>query len=217
MEKWIETETTLDTVNWKGKPIQIPKVKALQDPKTGEILVYPSDVAKAEVNQIAQKFDICPRDIGTFLMLLAKPDCFTKGDVFYKYHLQKMLFYMWKTLDMDYGESLPLDQFVPADNGPVPKHLDADLERLGKRKLIITKPEKWKDKTSKIVTSKRIMLTEEGEKVAGELSRLLPDPYKEIVLRVKKRIYLLDPESVRHLVHKEFPEYTNTYLKNDIE
>lgn len=215
--RWIETETTIDTVDWRGEPIQVTRVKALQNQKTGEILVYPSEVAKAEINQIAEELGICPTDVGTLLMILAKPGNFNEGDVFYKYHLQKMMFYMWKSLSRVYGDSLPLDQFIPAENGPVPEHLDSDLQRFEEKKLIRTRSEKWKDATNKIVTSKRIMLTEEGKRIADELWRRLPDPYKEIALSVKKRIYPLSPDRVRELVHKEFPEYKNSYIKNDIE
>ena len=217
LERWIEIETTIDTVNWRGEPIQIPRVKALKDPKTGEIMVYPSEVAKAEINQIAEELGICPTDVGTLLMILAKPGNFNEGDVFYKYHLQKMMFYMWKSLDLIYSDSLPLDRFIAAENGPVPEHLDSDLQRFEEKKLIRTRSEKWKDATNKIVTSKRIMLTEEGKRIADELWRRLPDPYKEIALSVKKRIYPLSPDRVRELVHKEFPEYKNSYIKNDIE
>ncbi len=216
-QKWIETETTIDTVDWKGKSIQITKVKALKNPKTGEIMVYPSEVAKAEIRQIAECLDINPRDVGTLIMILAKPGNFNEGDVFYKYHLQKMMFYLWKSLRKVYGDSLPLDQFIPAENGPIPKHLDKDLQRFEKNKLIRTRFEKWKDETNKVVKSKRITLTEEGKKVAEELWSKLPDPYKETTLSIKMRIYPLSPDRVRHLVHKEFPEYKNSYTKNDIE
>jgi hypothetical protein len=211
-QRWIETETTIDTVNWKGEPIQIPKVKAFKSPKTGEIMVYPSEVAKAEINQIAEQLSICPRDVGTLLMILAKPGNFNEGDVFYKYHLQKMMFYMWKSLDKIYGDSLPLDHFIAAENGPVPENLNADLERFEQHKLIRIKCEK-----TEYGPAKRIILTEQGKELADKLWSKLPDPYKEIAISVKKRIYPLNPDEVRHLVHKEFPEYKDTYIKNDVE
>ena len=65
--------------------------------------------------------------------------------------------------------------------------------------------------------SKRIILTEKGTILAKELWFDLPDPYKNVALKVKKRIYPLSPERIRHLVHKEYPEYIDTYIKNDIE
>lgn len=214
MEKtWIETEIDIDTVNWKGEPMHVTSVKALKNSKTGAIRVYPFEVAKAEIRQIAERFGLLPRDVGSLLMILAKPGYFQEGDVLYKYHLQKFLFYLWKFVDAyGYSESLPIDTFVAAKNGPVPKHLNEDLQRFEKNNLIKTKYEKWEQGKSK-----RITLTREGMKLAKELWCVLPDPYKEIAIKVKERIYPLSPDRVRHLVHREYPEYKNTYVENDIE
>ena len=61
MEKvWLETEITVDTVNWKGEPIKLSNVKAIKDVVTGEVLVHPSNIAKAEVKQIADCFNLEP-------------------------------------------------------------------------------------------------------------------------------------------------------------
>jgi len=216
-QRWIETETTIDTVNGRGEPIQVIKVKAFKNPKTGEIMVYPSEVAKAEIKQIAEEMKIYPRDVGTLLMLLAKPGNFNEGDVFYKYHLQKMMFYLWQSLCKIYGDSLPLDKFIAAENGPVPEHLNKDLQRFEENKLIKMRPEKWKDESGKVITSHRITLTDEGRKIAEVLWSRLDDLYKKNALSVKKRIYPLSPERVRELVHREFPQYKDSYIKNDIE
>lgn len=45
-----------------------------------------------------------------------------------KYHLQKSLFYLWKGLE-DEGlyEIMPRDEFVGAENGPLPINFDDDL------------------------------------------------------------------------------------------
>lgn len=216
-QKWIEIETKIDTVNWRGEPIEVRGVKAFKNPKTQEVMVYPSEVAKAEVNQVAEELGICPRDIGTLLMLRAKPGNFNEGDVFYKYHLQKMMFYLWKSLEKVYGDSLLLDRFLPAENGPVPEHLDEDLQRFEKNKLIRLKCRTWKDASGDTITSKWIMLTDGGKEIAEQLWHRMPEPYEDVALLVKKRLYPLDPDQVRHLVHKEFPEYKNSYKKNDIE
>jgi hypothetical protein len=211
--QWIEIETTVDTVNSRGTPIQVTGVKAIQNPENGAILVYPFEVAKAEVRQIAEVLNLCPRDVGTLLMLAAKPGNFNEGDVFYKYHLQKMLFYQWKLLDKKgYGEALPRDNFVAAENGPVPEELNADLERFEANKLIKTHCEQ-----TEYGPAKKITLTKEGKKLADELWGALGEPYKKITLEAKERIYPMTPEKVRHTVHKEFPEYRDTYVKNDIE
>lgn len=209
----MEIETTVNTVNCKGEPIQVTGVKAIKHSQNGQILVYPFEIAKAEVKQIAESLNICPRDVGTLLMLVAKPGNFNEGDVFYKYHLQKMLFYLWKTLDTaGFGEALPRDNFIAAENGPVPEQLNCDLERFEAKKLIKTSCEK-----TEYGPAKKIVLTASGKKLAEELWCTLCDPYKKITLEVKEKIYPLSPERVRHMVHSEYPEYRDSYVKNDIE
>jgi hypothetical protein len=211
--KWVKIETAVDTVNWKGEAIRVEGVKALKNSKTGTVMVYPAEIAKAEIEQLAKSFGLLPRDIGTLLMILAKPAYFKKGEVFYKYHLQKLLFYLWKYMEKyGYGQSLPTDSFVAAENGPKPEHLDEDMKRLVENKLLKTRYEQ-----SEYGRSKRIMLTKEGTKLANLLWVTLPNPYKELAIKVKERIHPLSPERVRHLVHNEYPEYKNSYIKNDIE
>lgn len=211
--EWVETVTEIDTVDWRGNPIHLTGVRALKNPKTGKIRVFPYDVAKAEIREIAKRFGILPRDVGSFLILLAKPGIFMGGEVLYKYHLQKLLFYLWKELEKNgYAESLPRDDFIAARNGPIPKHLDNDLKRFEDNNWIKTRYEKWNGNQSK-----RIILTEDGLRLTKELWRTIPEPYKIVALKIKERIYPLNPERVRHLVHKEYPEYKDTYIENDVE
>ena len=211
--EWIETETEIDTVDWRGNPIHLIGVRALKNSKTGRIRVYPYDIAKAEVRDIAKKFGIEPRDVGAFLLILAKPGPFKGGEVLYKYHLQKLLFYLWKDLGKSgYGEALTREDFLAAATGPVPKNLDEDLENFKKKNWIEIRPHRWNNHTSK-----RIILTKEGLQLTKELWDSIPDPYKEVAQKVKERIYPLDPETIRHLVHKEYPEYRDTYIENDVE
>lgn len=210
---WLETETVIETVNWKGEPLKLSDVKAIKNTITGEILVHPAEIARAEIRQIAKCFDIKPRDVATLLMIQAKPSYFKEGEVLFKYHLQKQLFYLWKTLQKNgYGESLPVDEFIPAKNGPKPKNLDADLDRLVEKKLITIKKEKWDGQESK-----RIILTAKGTTIAESIWNIAPEPYKEVAIKVKERIHPLTPERVRHLVHNEYPEYKCSYTENDIE
>jgi DNA-binding PadR family transcriptional regulator len=214
MEKeWIETETSIDTVNWKGEPMHLTGVKSLRNSKTGEIRIYPFEMARAEFKQVADCFGIAPEDVGTLALILAQPGFFKGGEVLYKYHLQKMMFYFWKFIDNNgYENTLPLDTFKAAKNGPVPEHLDPDLERLEKRGLI-----RVQCKQNEYGKSKKITLTCEGEKTAEQIWNELPNPFKEMAVKVKERIYPLTPERVRQLVHNEYPEYKNTYVENDIE
>ena len=211
--EWVETVTEVNTVDWRGNPIHVTGVRALKNPKTGNIRVFPYDVAKAEVKAIAEKIGILPRDVASFLMVLAKPGVFKEGEVLFKYHLQKLLFYLWKELWKNgYGESLPRDDFLAAKNGPVPKHLEEDLRRFEKKGWVKTRYEHWNGQRSK-----RIILTKDGLQLSKALWGTLPDPYKEVALKVKERIYPLDPETVRYLVHEEYPEYRHSYVENDVE
>lgn len=193
--------------------MHLSNVKALRDLKTGRIRVYPYEVAKAEIREIARKFDLEPRDVGFFLMILAKPGPFLEGEVLYKYHLQKLLFYLWKGLGKHgYADSLPRDEFIAAENGPVPENMKDDLQRLETLGLLTTKPEKWDE-----YTSMRIILTDKGTHLSKRLWEEVPVPYKHVALEVKEKIYPLDPETVRRRVHEEYPEYKDSYVKNDIE
>ncbi|MGD6853200.1 MAG: hypothetical protein ACQCN6_14165 [Candidatus Bathyarchaeia archaeon] len=209
---WTELEAIVDTVNCKGEAMQVANVKVLKNRKTGVTIIRPSDLAKAEMKQLADKLSINPRDASTLLMIYAKAGNFNEGDVFYKYHLQKMMFYLWKALEDVYADALPIDSFVAAENGPVPELLNADIERFEGSGLICTKKEK-----TEFGEVKRITLTHKGESVAKELWCTLPDDYKKAAIKVKERIYPKTPEQVRHMVHRDFPEYRNTYVKNDIE
>jgi DNA-binding PadR family transcriptional regulator len=211
--QYTEIETTVESVNCKGEPIKIDGVKAIKDHKSGQILVYPFEIAKAEIKQIAKSLNILPRDVGTLIMLGAKPGNFNDGDVFYKYHLQKMLFYQWKYLEKHgYGDALPRDNFIAAENGPVPEQLNADLDRLESQKLIRTKYQK-----TEYGRVRKIELTANGKEITDELWCVLCEPYKQVTLEVKEKIYPMTPEKVRHAVHREYPEYRDTYVKNDIE
>jgi len=146
-------------------------------------------------------------------MILAKPGPFLEGEVLYKYHLQKLLFYLWKGLGKHgYADSLPRDEFIAAENGPVPENMKDDLQRLETLGLLTTKPEKWDE-----YTSMRIILTDKGTHLSKRLWEEVPVPYKHVALEVKEKIYPLDPETVRRRVHEEYPEYKDSYVKNDIE
>jgi hypothetical protein len=217
IQKWIETETTIDTVNWKGKPIKIENVKAFKDPETGEILAYPSEITKAEIKQVARELGIQPRDVTTLLMLCVKPGNFNEGDVFFKYHLQKMMFYLWESTKEVFQDSLTIDKIIAAENGPVPENLDADIDRLEDCGIIETKSGIWEDEKGEEHTSKRIHLTDKGRQVANEVCKRMPEPFSEAAVKVKKQIYPMSPTAVRHMVHKQFPTYKDTYVKNDIE
>lgn len=210
---WAEMEIDLKAINWKGDPITLTSVKALKNLRTGKVRVLPEEVTRAEIRGLAVKHCLLPRDIGLLLILKAKPGNFKEGDVLFKYHLQKMAFYLWKGLEKNgLLDAIPRDEFIAARNGPKLAHLDEDLARLVEQGLIRIKEEKWGD-----IKSKRIIVTSDGEELANTLWDEIPTPYEEIATKVKERIYPMTPSQVRTAVHTEYPEYQSTYVENDIE
>lgn len=215
-EKWIEVRTEVETIDWRGNPLVLKGVKALQNVDTGRFRYHPYELAQAEIANIAERFGLLPRDVVSFMILFAKPGTYKKGEVFYRYHLQKMLFYLWKELGNNgYYETMPRDEFLAKNNGPVPMHMDDDLQRFCEQKYVTQKEEHWHPEYEK--PSKRITLTEKGMKISNELWKEIPEPYRVIAIKVKERIHPMEPEKIRHIVHMEYPEYRDTYIENDIE
>lgn len=212
----VETTIDMDVVNWKGDPIRLKGVRAFKVPTSGKEYVYPADVSQAEIKQLAEEHDLLPRDVALLLMLYAKPGPFKGGEVLYKYHLNKLLFYQWKDLDKQgLTETLPHDDFEPAPRGPVPCNLGEDLERLQKRGILITRYERWGAAPKQ--ESMRTILTKKGIKIAEDLWDKVSMSFKELTLSIKERIFPLDPETVRRRVHREFPEYRKIYSELDQE
>lgn len=146
-EKWISILTDVDTVTELGDPLHLSGVKALQHVKTKEIVFQPHEIAQAEIEALAKKHGLKEaRDVATLLILFARPSegIIKEGDILYKYHLQKSLFYLWKGLD-DEGlpEVMPRDNFIGARNGPMPVHLDEDLTRFDSQGLIEIILKEW--------------------------------------------------------------------------
>lgn len=213
-ETWIESKTDVKSVDWRGKPIVLKGIRALVNPKTKEIRVYPADVSRAEITDIAKRLGLEPRDVATLLMIFAKPGIFNAGEVFYKYHINKMLFYQWQEAAREgIPEALPHDHFIPADRGPIPEHIDQDLERLSQMGLIQTKYHRW-GKAEKN-ESLGIFLTDKGMELALRLWNDVPPPFTDLTRKVKDMIFPMSPEQVMKKVHREFPEYKKTYISED--
>jgi len=218
MEKveWIKARINMNTVNWKGKPIHLIDVPALKNSKTGKIRVYPSDVAQAEFRMIAKKYDFESRDIALLSLLCAKPGPFKEGQVHFKYHLNKMLFYQWKRMEeAGLGETYPHDEFRPDSRGPVPNNLNDDLQRLKNMELITLERKQWgeNERDASIKTD----LTEKGQKLIEGIWKEIPDPFKEITLKVKANLFPLNPKTIRERVHRDYPEYKKSYTELDTD
>ena len=213
--EWVTIETEVDTYDWKGNPIHLKDVPALRNPKTGKIRIYPYEVAKAELATYAKRDGLEPRDVATLLMLHAKPGVFPGGIQPLRYRLNKSLFYQWKETEVNLGDALPRDDFVAAERGPMPVHLNSDLERLEKLGLVDLKWVKWgKGELDKSLT---IMLTDKGTEIAKSLWNKVPQPFLKVTLKVKERIFPLDAKTIRDRVHREYPEYKSTYTELDTD
>ena len=213
---WESTITDIDAYNWKGKPIHLMNVPAIKNKKTGKIRVFPSEVAKAEIKMLAENLKLQPRDVALLLILYAKPGPFKKGEVNYKYHLNKMLFYQWKNMEKQYlGEAFPRDDFRSASKGPIPIHLWDDLRRLEKMKIVSLEHYQWGETSgdASLITK----LTSYGLELAKSLWQETPPEIKQVTLTTKEQIFPLDPETIMKKVHREFPEYKKTYTETDRE
>lgn len=214
-EAWVETTTGVDTIDWIGRPIHLDDVPAMLNPKTKQIRIFPSDVARAEIIGMARLHGLEPRDVALLLMVKAQPGIFrNKEEIQFKYHINKMLFYQWKEMEKQgIGETFPHDTFEKADRGPVPTNITDDLARLSNLGLISTELHRWGKRPRD--ESLHISLTAKGSALADELIRLVPEPLLQTTVEVKERIFPLDPESVKRRVHKEYPEYRNIYIEDD--
>lgn len=217
-ERWISILSEVDTVNDSGNPLHLVGVKALQHVETREIVFRPHDIAQAEIEALAKRHGLKEaRDVSTFLILFANPSegMIKGGDILYKYHLQKTLFYLWKGLD-DAGlpDVMPRDEFMPAANGPMPVHLDEDLDRFIDQGLIDIRLKDWNPEYERLM--KHILLLDDGLSLAKNIWIESPTDYSSMALWAKKLIYPMSPHQVRELVHSKYPEFIDETV-NDIE
>lgn len=212
----IEISTDVKTVNINGEEIILRNIPALRDERNNEIYVDPSDISIGEIKQLAEENNIEARDVPLLLLLCAVPGPFKKGEIQYQYHLNKMLFYLQKNLEkQNYSRAFPHDEFIAADRGPVPEHIDEDLEKLQRQSLISTKYRRWGSREKD--QSKEISLTEKGIKIANSLWDRIGEIFKDEILRTKNDIFPLDPETIKEIVHKEYPEFKKSYKKEDYD
>jgi hypothetical protein len=81
--------------------------------------------------------------------------------------------------------------------------------------LVDLKWTKWSE--GDMQKSLTIMLTDKGKEVANSLWNKIPELFLKVTLKVKERIFPLDPKTIRERVHREYPEYRSSYTELDTE
>lgn len=213
---WLKTTTNMEVYTPDGTIKLIKEVPALMHKDAKQIYVDPIDVSRIEMESLAEENGLKPREIPILLLLCAKMIPFKEGEIFYQYHMNKMLFYLWQNLEKDGLEgAFPNDEFKAEKRGPVPVHITEDLEELKVKKLINFDYHQWgqSEKESSLKTE----LTEKGNKLAKRLWDNIDKPIKEIIVETKTNLFFKTPIDVRHKVHREFPEYKVKYVEEDID
>jgi hypothetical protein len=215
---WADTTVSdLDTKDWRGQTIHLKNVPAIKNVKTGKIGFDPLQLTLAQMVQIAKDFGIEPRDIPLLLTLYAKPPPhFKEGNLYARYHLNKTLFYIWKTLEKKgIGNAFPRDDFGAARAGPVPKNLKDDTRRLQQAGLLKVESHQWGEGPNK--TSILTKLTDEGLALSTKLAERVGEPFVSTITEQKQELFILSPETIKERVHRDFPEYRKTYTELDTE
>lgn len=211
-KEYERTSTEVVTIDWRGNPVKLDGVPALKDRESGRLWVEPQEVVRAELNQLAKSVGIHPREIPILLLLYAQPGPFQRGYAHTKYKLNKMLFYQWKELESaGLDGAYERDEFVPGRRGPIPKHLGDDLQDLQKKRLVDLEGGKENRK------SLEATLTGDGTAVARLLWNALPPVWNETSTKVKTWLFPLAPRTIMERVHRDFPEFRETYVEPDEE
>ena len=226
--KLTEKTTNLETRDNQNKEIILEDVPIYVLEDTGEELITLADTIRADERRIAKKYNINVYNIFELALLHADVKQRMKG-IRQQFRFNKMLFYIWKKLKEAYGEgTLIFDKMGAGRAGPIPANLGKDIKKLKDEKLIsiyITKEGKkipgskfeWEELKKKNIGGIECELTKKGVEIALGIWEDLDDEIKEIIVDVKKMLFLMDKDAIKDKVHKEFPEYKMNYTKNDEE
>jgi len=218
--------TTVKSLDNNYSEIILEDVPVYLHEKSGEELITLADVIRAEERRIAKKYNINEYNIFEIALLYADVNQ-KRNSIRQKFRFNKMLFYICKKLEEEYGEDVIIfDEMGSARSGPIPINLGNDIKELQNKEIIdifIVKDGKkipgskanWEKIKSK--GSIECSLTKKGEKLAKKLWADLDLETKEIILEVKKKLFYLDTELLKEKVHHEYPEYKMNYIENDIE
>lgn len=221
-------ETKVKILDNQNKKVVLKNVPVYIEEDTGKQVITFGDILRADQRRIAEKYGISEYNLFELALLFADVKQ-RRNAIRQKFRFNKMLFYIWKELEEEYGaEILIFDEMIAQRAGPIPIHLKDDIKKLKNKELIeiyLVKDnkkvpgskEKWEDLKDKLQASIECNLTEEGEKLAKKIWLDLDEETRKIILKVKTDLMYLDTEKLKEKVHKEFPEYKIDYTKNDTE
>lgn len=209
--EWVLTDTTL--VLDSGIAVAVSDVKAVRD-AGGKLYVDPvSALSSYYAARAAEAGIVEVRDAALLSMLVAPIGGMSAAWVLRKYSLNKMLFYQWQRAVADgLGDAFPHDEFVAERKGPVPIHIDSDLDRLEAAGLINVKRH---DPQVKEHQPWVISLTPAGEERARRFFNVTEGWFRRVTISTKRDLLLLDPAKLQARVHSEYPNYRRKYVEID--
>ena len=220
-----EKTTNLETLDNQNNEITLEDVPIYKMEDTGEELVTLEDTIRADERRIAKKYSISIPNIFELALLYA--DVKQRGKcISQKYRFNKMLFYVGKKLDEEYGEKvLIFDGMNIAENGPIPTNLKEDMKKLQQEEIfdifLVKKgkkiPGSKKDWDTQKWVSIECILTNKGEDLAQKIWSELDPEMREIIVEVKEKLYYMKTGKLKKKVHREYPEYRKVYTQEDKE
>lgn len=223
-----EKEIRVKILDNQNKKVILKNVHVYIEKDTGDEVITFGDILRADQRRIARKY--CISEYNIFELALLYADVKQKRNAIrQKFRFNKMLFYVWKGLEEEYGEkAIVFDDMIAQRAGPIPVHLKDDIKELKNKELIeiyLVKDnnkvpgskETWEELKDKLQASIECNLTVKGEKLAKKIWLDLDDETRKIILKAKTKLMYLDTEKLKEKVHKEFPEYKRDYTKNDTE
>ncbi|MCP6718617.1 MAG: hypothetical protein KJI71_00110 [Patescibacteria group bacterium] len=219
-------KTSIKVLDVKNKKAELEDIPLYREEDTGDELYLFSDLIKADERRIAKKYGISEYNIFELALLYADVKQRKKA-IRQKFRFNKMLFYIEKKFEEEYGEdSFLFDEMGAARAGPIPVHLGEDIKDLNEKKYIEIylvrdgkkisgSKENWEK--FKHTASIECILTRKGHRLAKEIWEELDIRMKEIIVEVKEDLMYIDTELLMQKVHDEYPEYRKNYTENDKE